>query len=72
VHRICHIASEAFHRLLGIGAVWGLRLYRTHAVFWNVASCTVVGTEVSEERIDSIITETRIDELEATLSVTSN
>jgi hypothetical protein len=40
------------------------------AVFWDVTPCGYCKSRVSEERIDSIIRLTRIDELERTLAVT--
>jgi hypothetical protein len=43
-----------------------------NAVFWDVTLCDSCKTEVSEERIASIIRVTGIGELGTTLAVTSN
>jgi hypothetical protein len=43
-----------------------------NAVFWDVTPLALVRTDVSEERIASIIRVTRIGELGTTLAVTSN
>jgi hypothetical protein len=43
-----------------------------NVVFWDVTSVALVRTDVSEERIASIIRVSRIGELGTTLTVTSN
>jgi hypothetical protein len=43
-----------------------------NAVFWDLCRVALVRTDVSEERIASIIRVTRIGELGTTLPVTSN
>jgi hypothetical protein len=45
---------------------------QNNAVFWDVTPVALVRTDVSEERIASIIRMTRIGELRTTLAVTSN
>jgi hypothetical protein len=42
------------------------------AIFWDIASCSPMWTDVSEERIVSITRVTKIGELGTTLAVTSN
>jgi hypothetical protein len=43
-----------------------------NAVLWDVTRDALVRTDISEERIASIIMVTRIDELGTTLAVISN
>jgi hypothetical protein len=43
-----------------------------NAVFWDVTPCGFVRTDVSEERIASIMREKRIGEIGTTLAVTTN
>jgi hypothetical protein len=45
---------------------------RKNAVIWDVTPCDFVRTDVSEERVASIIRVTRIGELGTTLVVTSD
>jgi hypothetical protein len=42
-----------------------------NAVFWNVESCGLVITDVSEERVASIFMVERITELETALAVSN-
>jgi hypothetical protein len=43
-----------------------------NAVFWDVTQCGSCKTDVSEERIASIICVTRVGEIRTTVAVTSN
>jgi hypothetical protein len=43
-----------------------------NAVFWDVTPCGLVGTDVAEEHMASIIRVKRISELGTTLAVTRN
>jgi hypothetical protein len=47
-------------------------IYLKNAVFWYVAKCPLVRTDVSEERIGYVISVERISELGKTAAVTSN
>jgi hypothetical protein len=61
VYKLCDVRFEVFTAVT-----------MKNAVFWDVTQCGFVRTDVSEERIASIIRATRIGEHGTTLAVNSN
>jgi hypothetical protein len=67
------LCLERLERLTEIPPIcWRYRIVIKNDVFWDVRSMALVRTDVSEERVVSIIRMTRMGELGTTLAVTCN